>query len=396
MKVEQLEKSNSFVIFLGCLVALGPMSIDAYLPMSSSIALYFRTDLSQVSLTMSTYLAGNAVGQFLGGTFSDQIGRKKIGLIGLLIFFIATMAIIFAANIGLVQVFRGIQAIGTGFVTVICFAKLRDVYSAEELATKISNVVLVVLLGPIFAPTIGVYMTGFGWQSVFVLLMFWSLALFFIYLLFIPETFSSAGHGFKVKHLFSSYSRVFKHRANEGWLPMKLTLFMGLSSAVFMVLVINSAYVAMGVFNMTPQKFAMIIALHGVVLILLNRLVVKILKYDNPMLLLKHANLVQVLGAASLLLSSLLDIFEPSLALPLSLLTVGVHGILHPVASGVYLGSFDEDVGAAASINATFVLLFSVVIGSIGAILSRDGLDNLFLIVVLSSLAARLVLGRIK
>ena len=77
---QTLQTSVMFMVFLGAMSALAPLSVDAYLPVLGQLAEHFKVDLAAVNLTISAYLIGNALGQFFGGALSDQLGRKPVGL----------------------------------------------------------------------------------------------------------------------------------------------------------------------------------------------------------------------------------------------------------------------------------------------------------------------------
>ena len=83
---QALRGSNLFLVFLGGLVALGPLSIDAYMPVMPDMAAYFKVDVVAVNLTIAAYIFGGALGQFFAGTLSDHLGRRPLGLVGLLVF----------------------------------------------------------------------------------------------------------------------------------------------------------------------------------------------------------------------------------------------------------------------------------------------------------------------
>jgi hypothetical protein len=124
------------ILFVGALVAIGPLSLDAYLPAMPSMADAFHVGIVRINNTISIYLVAYGIGQFFGGAFSDQIGRKRIGLIGLSIFVLASLAIAFSTTAEEVQWLRFVQAIGGGFSTVICMAIVRDVYHVDELGRR--------------------------------------------------------------------------------------------------------------------------------------------------------------------------------------------------------------------------------------------------------------------
>ena len=164
---KRLANSRLFILFLSASVALAPLSIDMYMPAMAQMAEAFDVNFSQINLTMSAYLFGNAIGQFFGGALSDQVGRKRVGIFGLAIFFLASLSIAFTNDIHMMQLLRVAQAVGGGFATVICIAQVRDIFPLEEVMKKYADVVMVMMIAPIVAPTLGVLLIQFGWQSIF-------------------------------------------------------------------------------------------------------------------------------------------------------------------------------------------------------------------------------------
>src|SRR3970040_4418 len=157
------------IAFFGALVALGPLSMDAYLAAIPLMAEDFGVGIVEVNNTLSLFLIGYAIGQFFGGSFSDQIGRKRIGYIGLSVYVTTTFAMAFVATVEQMLVLRFFQAVGGGFSTVICMASVRDIYPLEELGRRFATVTMIVLVAPLVAPALGSLMLPVGWQSIFLL-----------------------------------------------------------------------------------------------------------------------------------------------------------------------------------------------------------------------------------
>ena len=66
------------LFFFGALAALGPLSIDVYLPAIPSIAADFGVTVVELQNTLNVFLVGYGIGQFFGGAISYKIGRKRI------------------------------------------------------------------------------------------------------------------------------------------------------------------------------------------------------------------------------------------------------------------------------------------------------------------------------
>ena len=159
------------IVILGFIAALGPFSIDMYLPGFPAIAEDLNTDDAHVSLTLTTYFAGISFGQLIYGPLLDRYGRKKPLLAGLAIYAVAAIGCAVSPNIWWLVGMRLILALG-GCVGMVAYsAIIRDYFSGEDVAKAFSSILLVMGVAPVIAPTLGGLFTGnFGWQSIFVFL----------------------------------------------------------------------------------------------------------------------------------------------------------------------------------------------------------------------------------
>src|SRR5688572_33049491 len=157
------------IFFFGALAALGPLSIDAYLPGIPAMASAFGVSVVSLQNTLNVFLVGYAIGQFFGGALSDQIGRKRVGYSGLTVYVLTSIAIAFASSVEQMLTLRFFQAIGGGFSTVICMATVRDIYPVEQLGRRFATVTMVLLIAPLVAPALGAAVLPLGWEMLFVL-----------------------------------------------------------------------------------------------------------------------------------------------------------------------------------------------------------------------------------
>ncbi len=392
----ELIDSRFFMVFLAVMVALGPMSVDAYLPAMANIADYFNTDITVVNLTMSSFLIGNGIGQFFGGALSDQMGRKTIGLIGLIIFLISTLFIIQADSVAAIQVFRLTQALGSGFTSVICLAQVRDLYPKEEVMRRYANVMLIMLVAPLLAPMIGAVLVQYGWQSIFAFLGFWGLAVLIVYLFLIPETIQEKATTFSVKELFSGYLHVIKYQSNGRYLASQFILFGGVSSGIFMSFLTNSALIYMEYFSVSEFQFALIFGAHALMLMVGNRLAVKLADYFPGLKVLRMINLLQLSLTTLLLLLTVLNLHTLWSVLLFTLLIMSVNGAINPTSSGLFIVHFDKNAGAASSLKTTFIFVVGAIVGGLSAVLSDGELLPIFAIMMICSMIARAILLGIK
>ena len=143
------------IILLGILAALGPFTIDMYLPGFKRIAEDFGTDEKQVAFTLTSYFVGIAVGQLIYGPIVDKYGRKKPLLVGLFIYILAAIGCALSPNIETMIGMRLLQALGGCVGMVASNAIISDVYEKDKRAKAFSSIMLVMGVAPLIAPSFG-------------------------------------------------------------------------------------------------------------------------------------------------------------------------------------------------------------------------------------------------
>ncbi len=253
------EKSFTFfIIILGSLISIGPLSIDMYLPAFSAMAKYFLVEESQIQLTLSSYFIGIAFGQILYGPIVDRFGKKTPLICGLVIFVISSFLCVTAHSINQIIIFRFFQAIGACSCFVIMRAIVRDLFSPKESAQVFSYLLLVMGIAPILAPLLGGFvLIHFGWQAIFWFLGGFALLLIIVSILYLPE--SKAGDA----------TQKFSGALTKYWhiLQDKNFLFYSLSggfaaSGMF-IYIAGSPFVIIEVFGIKPENYGWIFGLNA-------------------------------------------------------------------------------------------------------------------------------------
>jgi len=114
------------------LTAIGPFSIDMYLPAFPDIAKNLHTTVAQVTLSLSSFFIGISVGQLLYGPLLERFGRKKPLYIGLCIYLLASIGCAMAASVDALIVLRLLQALGGCVGMVAARAMVRDLFEVKE------------------------------------------------------------------------------------------------------------------------------------------------------------------------------------------------------------------------------------------------------------------------
>ena len=180
---------RGFALLLAALSALGPFSIDTYLPSFPEIGESLGATPLQVQQTLSAYLIPFAAMALWHGAISDAFGRRRVILWALGLFGLASLGCAFATRIEHLWLLRAAQGISAGAGIVIGRAIVRDLYDGAAAQRLMSHVAITFALAPAIAPVIGGWLhSWFGWRSVFVFLTLLTLALWFVSWRFLPET----------------------------------------------------------------------------------------------------------------------------------------------------------------------------------------------------------------
>ena len=165
-------KSFRVILILGLLTAIGPFSIDMYLPAFPAIAKDLNTSVAQVMLSLSSFFIGISAGQLIYGPLLERFGRKTPLYAGLCLYLLASVGCAMANSIDSLIAFRFLQAIGGCAGMVTSRAIVRDLFEVKDTAKIFSTLMLVVAVSPMIAPTVGGYVTAaFSWRLVFVILI---------------------------------------------------------------------------------------------------------------------------------------------------------------------------------------------------------------------------------
>ena len=206
------------ILVLGTLTALGPMSIDMYLPGLPAIGRDLEASPGEVQLTLSLFFIGFAVGQLAYGPLSDRYGRRPM-LVGGLIVYIGTCAwCAVAQSIDELVWARFLNALGAGAGAVIARATVRDLFETDRGAQVLSLMLLVTALAPLLAPLTGGYVLKFfGWRAIFwILTVFGGIAVTAA-VLFLPESNPKERRaGKRLSELFTGYFQVMRDPAVVG------------------------------------------------------------------------------------------------------------------------------------------------------------------------------------
>ena len=184
---------RGIAILLAALAALGPFSIDTYLPSFPEIGEALGATPLQVQQTLTAYLLPFAIMTLWHGAISDALGRRRVILVALGLFALASAACVFATRIEHLWILRALQGMTAGAGIVIGRAIVRDLFDGAPAQRLMANITMMFALAPAIAPMIGGWLQAlFGWRSVFGLLVLMTFALWLACLRLLPETLPAA------------------------------------------------------------------------------------------------------------------------------------------------------------------------------------------------------------
>lgn len=174
---------------LGILSAVSPMATDIYLASMPAISAWFDTSASAVQLTLTTYMIGMALGQFVIGPVSDVLGRHRLLVAGNVLFLVCSLLIVVAPTIETVMALRALQGVAGAAGVVVARAVVADISTGRQAARLYSILATITSVAPVVAPLIGgVIATVARWQVVFWTLTGFGLLMLLCSVLVVPET----------------------------------------------------------------------------------------------------------------------------------------------------------------------------------------------------------------
>lgn len=172
-------RTRGLTALIAALTALPALSIDMGLPALPDLADAFGAGAGHAQLSIGLFLVGFAAAQLGCGPASDRFGRRPVLLAGLGLFAAAGLGCALAPSLPALLASRVLQGVGACAGTVLARAVIRDLFSGEAAAAKLSQATAIMALGPVLAPAVGAaVLAAFGWRAIFVVLGLGGLALF--------------------------------------------------------------------------------------------------------------------------------------------------------------------------------------------------------------------------
>lgn len=335
------------VLTLGVLIAIGPLTVDMYLPALPTITDDLMTTAASAQLTLTGTLVGLALGQLLVGPVSDAVGRRPPLLAGVCVHVLASLACAVAPNLATLGVLRVLQGLGAAAATVVAMAVVRDLFTGLAAAKTLSRLMLVMGAAPVLAPTLGGVVLGVtSWRGVFVVLAVLGVAILTITALALPESLpKSARRSGGTLGTIRVYGRLLTDRTYVG-----LILVAGLAMAAMFAYVSGSSFVFQEQYGLSEQEYGFVFGAGAIGLIAATQFNVRLLRRFAPAQILTGALAAgAVAGLVLLLLAATETGGMFGLLIPLWLVLASA-GLALPNAPALALSRHGEAAGTAAAL----------------------------------------------
>ena len=357
------------VLVLGAFVAVGPLTIDMYLPALPTIANELQTTEAAVQLTLTGTLVGLALGQLVIGPLSDALGRRRPLLAGTALHVLASLMIILAPNIAVLGALRVLQGVGTAAGAVIALAVVRDLFDGRAAAVMLSRLFLVMGAAPVLAPTIGgEVLRVTSWRGVFALLAVYGVLLLVVGAYALPETLPPSRRrtsGFAPT--LRTYRGLLRDRTYVG-----LVLVAGLTMAGLFSYVAGSSFVYQGQFGLDEQQFGLLFGAGAFWLIAATQLNPLVLRRFSPGEVLLAGSVIGVVAGAALLGLALTGTGGiAGVVVPLWAVLFGT-GLALPNAPALALSRHGEAAGAAAALLGAVQFGIGALVSPLVGVLGND------------------------
>lgn len=354
-----------YVLVLGLLTALGPFTVDLYLPAFPLISEELGVSATAVQLTLTATTIGFAAGQLVVGPLSDKFGRRMPLILATAVHVGASIGAAMSTDIITLGMFRVLQGIGAAGGAVVAMAMIRDLFGGYQLVRMLSRMALVNGMAPILAPVIGSQLLGIvDWPGIFWFLAAYGAMVVVAASVFIVETLPAEKRKSDGVRAADRYKAVFSDRIFVG-----TVLVGGLNFAALFTYLSASTFLFQTTFSFTPQQYGYLFAVNSLGIVSGVQIASRLMRRIGPQWILVGATIAQVAAALAMVIFDQLDFGLWGVMVPLWFFICAT-GFMFPSVQVQALTRHGKQAGTAASLmgatNFAFAGLITPVVGFIG------------------------------
>lgn len=371
---------------LAALVALGPLSVDMYLPAMPSMMRALDTDIGHMHLTLSSYLAGFAVFHLACGPLADRFGRKPVLLGGTLVFVVACFGCAQSTSIEELLTFRFLQGIGACVGPTLARTVTRDVFGPRGAARALSLIAMLMALGPAVAPTLGGFvLLVLPWPVIFLFLACYGLLMILLLQVYLAESLPQRQSLHPV-NIARNYALLVSDSAY-----LAVTLASALIYSGLMAYLSSASFVYIDMLGVPVQYFGFVFLTTVAGYIVGSAVSARMAsRYDSRQTMLTGAVLCLLTAAIMWLGASLYRDSIWVLMLPMTLYAIGM-GLVLPHAMAMALAPFPHIAGTASALLGFIQMGLSALAAALVGTVVRDSPQPMLVAMFVITLGAFLL-----
>jgi MFS transporter, DHA1 family, multidrug resistance protein len=383
-------KRSTLILILGLLSAIGPFSIDMYLPGFPSIAADLQTTVDNVSYSLSSFFIGICVGQLICGPLLDRYGRKLILYVGLAIYIVASFACALSTSVEMLIGFRFLQALGCCVGMVAPGAIVRDIFPVNENVKVFSLLILILGVSPIIAPTVGSYLIiAFGWKYVFIVLAIIAALLLLAVIFQLPESKQpDPSMSLRPGNILTNFKFVLKQ-------PQFFTYaFSGaIAAAGLFAYLAGSPFVFMKIFKMSEQQYGWIFGLIAAGLITCSQLNNVLLRKFSSEQIIRTVLVVQSITGLLLCICSYFDWLNLYSTIFLIFLFLAGQGFSFPNSAALSMAPFTKEAGSASALMGAMQMGFGAIASALVGMINNGTTLPMLVVMAGCAILGLIILG---
>lgn len=335
-----------FIVLLGALTALGPFTIDMYLPAFPILREDFQTTEAAIQLTLAGTMIGFALGQLIVGPLSDKVGRRIPLLIVTGLHVVASVLAAFAPSLELLGAARVLMGMGAAAGGVVAMAIVRDLFGGKRLVVVLSRLALITGVAPVIAPLVGsALLEIMPWRGLFIVLAAYGALMLVCALFLIFETLPPARRQDRgATTVMQRYRSVFSDRVFVGVLVIGGMSFSGLFSYLS-----ASSFLFQGTYGFNAQMYGVLFAVNSVGLVIGNQIAARLAARFGPQWVLAFSTAVLILASGAIIVADQLGLGLWGTVIPLFVF-MSACGFTFPCVQVLALDRHGKAAGTAASV----------------------------------------------
>lgn len=357
------------IVVLGALVALGPLTIDMYLPALPKIGGDLGVSSSVAQLTLTGTLAGLAVGQLIVGPLSDSLGRRRPLMSGIVLHMLASVVCIVSPNIAVLGAARALQGMGASAAMVVSIAVVGDLFAESVAATVLSRLMLVLGVAPVVAPSLGAaVLLHASWHWVFAVLVVLAGGLLLLGAVALPETLPpDHRRPLRLRGIAATYLELLR---DPKFVTLVLVAALGMSG--LFAYIAGAPFVLQGRYGLDQQAFALVFGAGAVALIGATQINVVLLRRFSPQAIVLWALVAAAAACAAFVALTLSHAGGlPGFIAPVWAILASM-GLVIPNAPAVALSRHPDAAGTSAAVLGAAQFGLGAAVAPVVGVLGND------------------------